>query len=211
MRMREYDSEAKTVDYLSQAREIPHREIGEALLLERLPPGELRLLDLGCGDGHLLALALVSRPGSRGIAVDVSRPMLRRAQERFAGNAAVHVVEHDLADPILAAWGRFDAILSSFAIHHLEHERKRALYGEILTALRPGGVFCNLEHVASPTRAMHQRFVEALGGTEDETNRLLDVETQLRWLREIGFVEVDCDWKWRELALLAGAKPPTEV
>ena len=205
--MREYDTEEKTATYLNIAAQIPHREEGESLLLERLPEGPIRVLDLGCGDGYLLALVQAARAGVTGVAVDVSRPMLERARERFAASPEIEVIEHDLSSPLPSGWGEFDAVVSSFAIHHLCHERKRALYAEVFQRLHPGGVFCNLEHVASPTSELHQRFLQALGSPEDETNILLDLETQLRWLRKIGFEEVDCDWKWRELALLAGRKP----
>jgi hypothetical protein len=76
--------------------------------------------------------------------------------------------------------------------------------------LEPGGDFLNLEHVASPSARVHRRFLDALGITpeeEDRSNKLLDAETQLRWLREIGFADVDCHWRWRELALLVGRRP----
>ncbi len=76
--------------------------------------------------------------------------------------------------------------------------------------LEPGGIFCNLEHVASPSSRVHLRFLEEYGITpeqEDKSNKLLDMETQLQWLTEIGFEEVDCYLKWRELSLLVGRKP----
>ena len=97
--------------------------------------------------------------------------------------------------------------MSSFAIHHCSHERKRTLYEEAYYMLSPGGVFCNLEHVASPTYHLHERFMKSIGESvenEDPTNKLLDVQTQLEWLRVIGFEDVDCYWKWLELALLIG-------
>jgi tRNA (cmo5U34)-methyltransferase len=116
------------------------------------------------------------------------------------------VFEHDLGERLPDGLGSFDLIVSSFAIHHLEDRRKRDLYREVFALLEPGGAFCNLEHVASATDALHEEFLEALAIPEDPSNKLVDVETQLRWLRELGFDDADCLWKWRELALLFGRR-----
>ena len=130
--------------------------------------------------------------------------MLARAAERFAADPAVEVRVHDLRDP-LAEDGKFDAVVSALAIHHLEDERKRELFAEVHSLLRPGGVFANLDLVKAPSEELHQRFRHEIGRVEDDPlDRLADLGAQIEWLREAGFSEVDCHFKWLQLALIVG-------
>jgi tRNA (cmo5U34)-methyltransferase len=210
--LKEYNSAEHALAYLARADRIAHRTAGEAVVLDLVPRGVRRILDLGAGDGRLLALLRLDRPEARGVATDLSPTMLEAARARFADDPLVDVMEHDLDAPLgaLGEPGAFDAVVSCFAIHHCSHARKRGLYAEAFELLTPGGVFYNLEHVASPTPELHEAFFAALGmslADEDRSNQLLDVETQAAWLREIGFTQVDCFWKWRELAVFGGVKP----
>ncbi len=95
-----------------------------------------------------------------------------------------------------------------FANHHLSHERKQSLFGEIVAALRPGGVFVNLEVVQCTTAELHEEFnrrIERPGG--DPQDILAEVESQLQWMRNAGLTRVDCNWRWRGFALLVGERP----
>jgi SAM-dependent methyltransferase len=194
-------------DYLDKRATHPWRAAAYEQLLDIVPPGTRRVLDLGCGDGEVISRVVAARPGVAGVACDFSPEMLGRVQQRFADSTAVTVVEHDLDDPLPAEWGSFDLVVSAFAIHHVVDERKRVLYREVFDALEPGGMFCNLEHVASATRELHEEFLRVIDAEEDPSNKLVAVEPQLEWLRDIGFEQVECFYKWREIALLAGVKP----
>jgi tRNA (cmo5U34)-methyltransferase len=205
-----WSDSAHAARYLAERQHLPHRLEAYAALVETLPDRVRRVLDLGCGDGEVTARVLAAHPDAEALACDFSPEMLGRARERFADVPAVTVVEHDLDDPLPVAWGIFDVIVSAFAIHHVVDARKRALYGEVFQLLEPGGIFCNLEHVDSPTPELHEAFLVAIGKSlaeDDPSNKLVAVETQLTWLRELGFEHVDCHWKWREMALLAGVTP----
>jgi SAM-dependent methyltransferase len=202
-----WSSAAHALDYLRRADSIPHRVEGEATLLEFVPIEANRILDLGSGGGRLLTLVKAALPRAQFVGLDFSPTMVETLHKLFASESNVTIVAHDFENE-MPAMEPFDAVISSFAIHHVSHERKRTLYQEICGLLAPNGVFCNLEHVASPSPRLHAGFLQAISwGEEDPSNKLLDFETQLAWLREIGFIDVDCHWKWRELALLVGVKP----
>jgi tRNA (cmo5U34)-methyltransferase len=205
-----WPSPEHALEYLRRADSIPHRVEGEATLLEFLPADSKRILDLGCGGGRLLALVKSALPHTEFVGLDFSPTMLEAARNLFGADNRVTIVAHDFQNR-LPDMGQFDAVISSFAIHHVSHSRKRALYQEIFEDLAPNGVLCNLEHVASPSPSLHAGFLRAISWeNEDPSNKLLDLETQLAWLREIGYSEVDCHWKWRELAMFSGVKPTFE-
>ena len=58
-------------------------------------------------------------PHLHAVALDFSDAMIQRLEKRFATDPSVGVVRHDLDAPLPALDGPFDAVVSSFAIHHL--------------------------------------------------------------------------------------------
>ena len=104
----EWTNAEHALRYLAQADRIPHRSAGEAVLLDLVPHDVSRILDLGTGDGRLLALLLIDRPDAHGVALDFSPTMLAAARGRFAGDSRVTILEHNLDKP-LPDLGGFDA------------------------------------------------------------------------------------------------------
>lgn len=195
----------KAHEYVGRVGRLAARTAGEAELVAALPSDVGRVLDLGTGDGRLLDVVLNARPAvTEGVGLDNSPPMLELARSRFADDGRVSIVEHDMRSP-LPLLGSLDVVVSGFAIHHLEDERKRSLFSEIASLLRPGGVFANLEVVQCATPELQEEFhrlIEKPGG--DPEDICAPVDAQLEWMRAAGLKQVDCYWRWRGFALLVG-------
>jgi ubiquinone/menaquinone biosynthesis C-methylase UbiE len=198
----------KVDEYVERVGALVPRQTGEQELLEALPSEVESVLDLGCGDARLARLVASAHTElKRIVAVDTSEPMLALAKSTFGHDARATVLRHDLNDSLLPL-GTFDAVISGFAIHHADNDRKRELFREIVHVLHPGGVFANLEVVRCATEALHAEFYRRIGRAGDDPEDVLaPVGSQLEWMREAGLVNVDCQWRWRGFALLVGTRP----
>jgi tRNA (cmo5U34)-methyltransferase len=226
--------------FLSYRAAIPmaQEQIGVmmSILKTRGQPIE-RFMDLGCGDGILGAAILGEDPSAHGVFVDFSDPMLEQAREQLKDYIGQLAFENlDYGDPAwvdrIEAQAPFDAIVSGYSIHHQPDARKRQVYAEIFSLLKPDGWFVNIEHVSSAAQlnidlfenhyVMSRYAIEQrAGGTytfdqlaeeyktrpDKAANILAPTELQCDWLREIGYEEVDCYFRIYELAVFGGRKP----
>jgi trans-aconitate methyltransferase len=104
---------------------------GDLVALLAPQPGE-RILDLGCGTGHLTAQ--IAESGAHVVGVDRAESMIAAAQREYP---KLQFQTADARD--LPFDQQFDAVFSNAALHWV-HEPERAVRG-IARALRPGGRF----------------------------------------------------------------------
>ena len=101
-------------------------------------------LEVGAGTGGLAAILAGEHPGLRITALDLSRDMLQRAEERMRREGLEERVRLRCGDvrdaSFLKELGLFDAVYSAFSLHHWQDPFSsiRNLWG----AVKPGGVLC---------------------------------------------------------------------
>ncbi len=150
---------------------VPEREEQIAIICELLAPRAeaFRVLELCCGEGLLAAALLARFPQCTVHAYDGSPEMLRRARERLAPFSDRLVTKQfDLAARDWRAAGeRFDAVVSSLAIHHLDGAQKQQLFRDVHARLLPGGAFV----VADVIEPAHARGREVAARAWDDAVR----------------------------------------
>ena len=204
---------------------IPHystmiRTLVEAIPFERSEP--LRVIDLGCGTGTVAARVLDEFPNAQVTCLDVAENMIAIARIKLAAHPLVNYAAADLND--FEFCGKYDAIVSSLALHHLVTvEDKQNFYRRIYGSLNSGGGFYNADVVLASNDFLQALYmnewrrymgnklsIDEIEGKwipkhkeEDRPAKLID---QLEWLKEIGFANVDVLWKHYNFAVYGGLR-----
>jgi tRNA (cmo5U34)-methyltransferase len=209
---------------LSRRRLIPCYDLFYAtvadLAAHSLKTSSPAILDLGAGTGLLSEFVMQKVESASLYLLDESTEMLAKAQQRLAQYNPVVFIQ-SMTEPLPAI--KFDAVVSSVAIHHLSDEDKRNLFKQIYQSLAPGGVFINAEQILGATKwqqqiyeDMHLNGARALGSDEDEIraakermtyDKCAALSDQISWLSEIGFQNADSFFHSFRFAVYAGWKP----
>jgi tRNA (cmo5U34)-methyltransferase len=189
------------------------------------------ILDLGCGDGIITQELFKVDNSISATLVDGSEEILNSAKERLKEFKNINYIpasfQEILEKDILHQ--DFDFIVSSLAIHHLTMDGKLSLFRKIFAHLHPEGYFLNIDVVLSPDENLEKWYLLLWKEWIDERKKsscvegdyfedIIDryknnkdnkpdtLEDQLKALKDIGFHDVDCFYKYGIFTMYGGRK-----
>lgn len=155
--------------------------------LAGIAPGE-KVLDVGCGTGSLAVLA-AKRVGPTGEVrgIDPSPEMIEAARAKCARAEARAAFRDGVMEDIPYPEGHFDLVLSSFMLHHLPAEVRKAGFEEVHRVLAPGGrlLVVDIEPQGSTAMGALYAFLIGHGGIGGNVNALPGI------LEDVGFIDVE--------------------
>ena len=181
------------------------------------------VIDLGCGTGYVSMNIKERFPNSNLTCLDFAENMIAQAKIRLNNYKNVNFYLEDIRT--FEFDKRYDAVISSLALHHLETKKdKIKFYTKIFNSLSPRGVFYNADIILGSSESLHNLYISkwkefmaislpsqeieeiwmAKHHKEDRPEILLD---QISWLEDIGFREIDIVWKYYNFAVYGGTKP----
>ncbi|HWQ47560.1 MAG TPA: methyltransferase domain-containing protein [Methanosarcina sp.] len=179
-----------------------------------------KILDIGAGTGLLSAFLIERYPDASFTLIDLSEKMLDIAKDRFRGNSNIKYIVADYSKYSFVE--KYDMVVSALSIHHLEDEEKKEIYKKSHSLLKQNGIIINADQVHGETpfiedlnKRIWRQYIENSGLPEEEIlagyERIkLDKEStldqQIKWLKEAGFCDVSCIYKFYHFAVMFGRK-----
>ncbi|MDD5593706.1 MAG: class I SAM-dependent methyltransferase [Candidatus Margulisbacteria bacterium] len=218
-----FDGEAKVFDE-GILKSVPHYRQMIGVIVEMLPfPRQKKVIlaDIGTGTGNISYNIKSAFPNSELVCIDLSPRMLSVAKEKLASFSGVEYIQADVSAYRFDR--RFDAIVSSLTLHHLETDAdKHAFHKKAFRALKKGGYFINADIIIAPDKKMQdvnlakwQGFILKSSSREFAADRYKKYKAEdrpavllneLDSLRRAGFRSVEVFWKYYNFAVYGGVK-----
>jgi tRNA (cmo5U34)-methyltransferase len=217
----------------STASDRERRRAGHRVLMaELLPfrPEEAFRRQLGVPVTSPARTILDSFPAAHAVLADFSPQMMAQGVTELAPYEGRYTyVEFDLTSS--GDWPAgipvpVDAVISSLCVHHLNDERKQALFREIHDHLALGGWYLNYDPVMPPDPVVEEAWLRAgergdpAAGDkrahrtaeeqfryENHVRYMIPLEPQIGYLRAAGFEGVDVYWKELDFVIYGGRRP----
>jgi putative AdoMet-dependent methyltransferase len=149
-----------------------------------------RVLELGSGTGNLSEL--IASCGEL-VSVDVSENMEAIAKRRMRHLANRRFIKADILEGFTQELGKFDAVISTYAVHHLTDQEKPRLFALIFDHLLPSGaaVFGDLmvQNDSEKEEKIHQYLVKGDRATAQAISEefFWSLDTAIADLKRLGF------------------------
>jgi tRNA (cmo5U34)-methyltransferase len=219
--IRHFESQSIEYEGLMQ-RLVPQYKKQHEIIYELLPEvseKQLRVLDLGCGNGALSELILNKLPNAYVVGFDLAPKMLAAYEEKlfeFKGR-----YELLLGDFRFDSIGKnYDIVLAGLSLQHLTWGERKEFYKLVYSVLNPKGSFILNDIIIDEdwhTRKLQYRnWMEFIASNGEDPNFWLNkhltkdypvtLEDHFQWLEEAGFSKTDCYWRFRNFAITMATK-----
>ena len=203
---------------------MPRYEEMMQALVDALPfdrKERVRILDLGCGTGNLSKRLIRAFPFSRITCVDMAENMLAMARLKLKTNRNVSFWQGDIRE--FGFKQKYDVIVASMVLHHIEGKDKPRLYRTMRDSLSKDGVFFCIDIFLSPDRHLQKlymdkwkAFMRASGLDVKKTDEMIArhqredrpvvFKDELDIMRKAGFRNVDVVLKHYNFAVYGGSR-----
>ncbi|MCE5213610.1 MAG: class I SAM-dependent methyltransferase [Methanobacterium sp.] len=219
-----FEEEAKEYDELILKLIPKYDEMIKSLIIS-IPfedSKEIKVLDLGSGTGNITIAVKKRYTNAKITCVDLAERMINIAQYKLSKYKDINYHLGDLRK--IQFDSDYDLIISSLALHHLQTDQEKInIYHKIYDSLKEGGAFYNADNILASSKYLEnvnikqwKDFMRKNISSEEIEEKWLPTYykedypapliTQVDWLREIGFKNVDITWKYINGAVFGGIK-----
>ena len=202
---------------------VPYYEEAMEAIKSALPfkkTDKVRIIDMGCGTGNLTKKIALAFPKAEIICLDMAENMLKLAKAKLSKHPNVSFWQGDIRE--FSFQGKYDAIVSSLVLHHVEKKGKLQFYKKLHKALHSGGVFYNFDILTSANKhindLLYDNWKDYMGNSglppakynemihrHKLEDRPVTFEEEMNLLQKAGFKYVDVIWRRIQLGAVYGA------